>query len=305
MTRISDIALQQVLLQGFQRNQEASQQAQIQLASGDKFQTYGGYGADALRLLSSEGVVERAGAYTRASDIALSRFQIQENSLTTISDAVGGAQANFIQTLATGSAELLIPELETAAQRILTALNAQIGGVYVFGGDDGAQPAVNAASLADLGAAGSIDGLFQEGDALRLSVEEGVFISGGPLASEIATELLTELQDLANAETSLGPFSGNLTDAQRAYIIDKNARFVELGAQLNEALGLNGVLQTQAGDAALRNQRASDYAEIVAAEIEDVDIAEALSRLNQDRLAIEASGRALAQASELSLLNFI
>jgi len=305
MTRISEIALQQILLGGFQRAQATAENTQIQLASGDKFQTYGGYGADALRLVSAEGIVERAGAYNTASNVAQSRLQTQEQGLTTIANSVAGIQADFVEVLATGTPELLVPQLEVAAQQILTALNTQLGGVYLFGGTDGTQPAVAASSLADLGAATSIDTLFQEGARTTIAVEEGVSISGGPVASEIATELLTELRDLANAEATLGSFSGNLTDAQRDFLIEKNARLTEINASLNEALGLNGVAQAQANDAVERNTAQRDFAEIVAADIENVDIAEALTRLNQDQLAIQASAQALAQASQLSLLDFL
>ena len=40
-------------------------------------------------------------------------------------------------------------------------------------------------------------------------------------------------------------------------------------------------------------------------EIEDVDIAEAITRLNQDQLALESSMGVMAQISRLSLLDFL
>ena len=303
--RVSDLGLQQLLLQGFQRAQDAAQAHQVQLSTGKKSQTYGGYGADALRLVSAEGVVTRASAFENASQIALTRLELQEASVTTISEAVGDSRAGFIRTLATGASELLLPELEAAAQRILSALNVQAGGVYLFGGDDGTVPPVGAATLGDIGAAASIDALFTEGARVSLAVEEGVNIDGGPTASEIARDVLTELQELANAESTLGPFQGALTAAQRDFIVEKSERFAEIADDLNQALGLNAVAQGQAADAADRNRQRRDMAEIVAADIEDVDIAEALIRLNQDQLAIEAAARTLTQATQLSLLNFL
>ena len=305
MNRISDIGMQQMLLQGFQRAQGAAQTSQIQLSSGKEFQNYGGYGADALRLLSAEGVFNRATAYENAGQIGLTRLETQEASLTTIADGIAEARQSFVQTLATGNAELLLPGLEATAQRILSALNVRLGDVYVFGGDNGTVPPVAAQTLGDLAAAPSINGLFTDGAHVTLAVEEGVNIDGGPVASEVAQDLLIELQDLANAPGALGPFQGNLTAAQRNYLVGKVAIFDQLAADLNQDLGLNGVGQKQADDAVQRNQQRRDLAEIVAAEIEDIDIAEVLSRLSQDQIAIEASGRALAQASQLSLLNFI
>ncbi len=303
--RVSELGMQQLLLQSFQRAQEASQQHQLQLASGKKHQTYGGYGADAIRLVSAEGVYARATAYENASQIALARLELQGASLETITEAVDGARAGFTRTLATGASELLLPELEVAAQQILTALNADIGGVYLFGGSDGSVPPVGAKSLSDLGATASVNDLFTEGGPVRLAVEEGVTVDGGPLASDIARDLLIELQELANAEAAYGAFVGELTDAQRAFIVEKSAQFAEIMADLNQLQGLNASAQGQASDAAERNRQRRDMAEIVAAEIEEVDIAEVITRLNQDQLAIQASAQALAQASELSLLNYI
>jgi len=303
--RVSDLGLQQILLQSFQQAQDAANARQIALSSGKKFQTYGGYGADALRLVSAEGVVARATSFERASDIALTRLQLQEANISIINDAVASLRDGFRRTLASGASERLPPEVAAEAQGILSALNAQFGGVYLFGGDDGTVPPIDARSLGDIGDVGAIDDLFTEGARVRLAVEEGVLIDGGPLASEIARDLLGQLQELANAPTTFGPFQGELTDAQRAFIVEKAERFVAIGDDLIETLGVNGVAQGQAADAVERNRQRRDLAEIVAAEIEDVDIAEAMARLNQDQLALEASARALAEASRLSLLNFI
>lgn len=303
--RISELGMQQILLSGFQNAQGSAQIHQVQLSSGDRFQTYGGYGADTLRLISSEGVVSRASAFENAAGIALSRLEMQGASLETVAGAVEETRAAFTRTLATGNAELLLPELENAAQRVIAALNVDFGGTYIFGGAEGSAPPVLAASLGDIASAGSIDDLFRDGDRISLTVEAGVSVDGGARASEIARDLFAELQELANTPASLGAFSGNLTAAQRDLLIEKSARFAELADDLYREQGLSAVAQGQAGDAIDRNVRTRDLAEIVAAEIEDVDIAEALSRLNQDQLAIQASAQALAQASQLSLLNFI
>jgi len=78
-----------------------------------------------------------------------------------------------------------------------------------------------------------------------------------------------------------------------------------IAAALNRELGLNGISQSRADEAVLRSVAQRDLAQLVVSDIEDVDLAEVISGLNQDQVAIEAAGRALAQASQLSLLNFI
>jgi flagellar hook-associated protein 3 FlgL len=305
MTRISDLGLQQILLNGFQRAAGAAQERQIQLATGKVSHLHSGIGPRLAELLSAEGVMARASAWDGAANSALARLQMQEAGLTTVADSVQLIRGRMTTMLATGGAELLMPEVETAAQNVIAGLNSRIGGVYVFGGTDGAAPPLAAASLADFGAAANTDDLFGVAERARLPVAEGVLVDGGALAIEAGGALARELKALANAESALGPFSGELTAAQRDFLIDSIARLDAIAADLYTELGLNGVAQKQAADAQLRNSLQKDLAEIVASEIEDADIAEVVARLEQDRLAVEAAARSLSQASELSLLNYI
>lgn len=305
MTRISDLGLQQLLLAGFQRAQASAEERQIQLSSGKVSQDYSGIGTDTPALLSSEAVMSRVDAFSNAADVALSRLQTREASLTSMADALALVRDRAVSTLATGAAELFIPEVENAAIRFAGALNAQSGGVYVFGGVNGDAPPLDAQTLDDFGAAASIASLFNTGARNTLPVDAGLAVDGGATALEIGADGAAILQSIANAEATLGVFSGQINDAQRAFLIDLVASLDDASAAINVELGLNGVAQSQAEDAKTRLGLQRDQAELAVSRIEDADLASVIARLNQDRLAIEASARALAQASELSLLNFI
>lgn len=305
MTRISDLGFQQILLSSFQRAQDAAETRQIQLASGKVSDRYSGVGVRTEQLLDSEGVFTRATAYETAANVAASRLQVQEAGLETIGDSLARLRSRFVTALATGSAELITTELATEAQRILSALNTETGGVYVFGGTDGAVPPVDARTIDDLVAAADVDDLFVTASRARLPVEEGTTVDGGATAQEIASDILASLKEIAEAPGTLGAFSGQLTSAQAAFIAGKVAEFDALSAAHVEHQGANGVAQRQADAAVDRNVQRRNLAEIVSSEIEDVDLAEVVARLNQDRLAIEAAAQALAQSRELSLLNFL
>ncbi len=305
MTRISDFGFQQILLSSFQHARAGAEARQIQLASGKVSDRYSGVGVATAQLLSAEGVIERTTAYDRSAAVTASRLETQEASLTTIADSVARLRERFVVALSTGGAELIAPEIAAEAQRIIAALNTETGGVYVFGGVDGSVPPVRAQSLSDIASASNTDSLFIDAARRQLAVEEGTTVDGGATAREIASGLFATLKDLANAPAALGAFSGQLTNAQSAYLSQKIAELDQLSAGLYSELGLNGLAQGQTEDARVRNGQRRDLAEIVASEVEDVDLAEVVSRLNQDRLAIEAAAQALAQASELSLLNFL
>lgn len=305
MTRISDLGFQQILLNSFQRAQAGAQERQIQLSTGKVSDRYSGVGVATGQLLSSEGVIERATAYEKAAAVAASRLQTQEAGLTAIAESVAALRQQFVVALASGGAEQLGPQIATEAQRIIGALNTQLGGVYVFGGVDGTVPPVTARSITDIGAAANTDSLFIDAARQQLSVEEGTAVDGGATALEIASDLFATLKELANAPATLGQFSGSLTPAQTTFISQKIAELDAISDGLYSELGLNAIAQGQTDDARIRNVQRRDLAEIVASELEDADLAEVVARLNQDRIAIEAAAQALSQASELSLLNFL
>lgn len=305
MTRISDLGFQQILLNSFQRAQAGAEQRQIQLSTGKISDRYSGIGVATGQLLSSESVINRATAYEKSAAIAASRLQTQEAAMTTITESVAALRQQFVVALASGGAEQLGPQIATQAQRIIGALNTEFGGVYVFGGVDGTVPPVTAQSISDIGAAGNTDALFVDAARQRLAVEEGTTVDGGATALEIGSDLFAVLKDLANAPAALGPFSGSLTQAQASFISGKIAELDAISDNLYNELGLNGIAQGQTEDARVRNVQRRDLAEIIASELEDADLAEVVARLNQDRIAIEAAGQALSQASKLSLLNFL
>lgn len=305
MTRISDLGFQQILLNSFQRAQGSAQARQIQLSTGKISDRYSGVGVATGQLLSAEGILERVNAYEKAASVAASRLEMQEAAMTTVADSVARLRERFVVALSTGSAELIAPELAAEAQRIIGALNAELGGVYVFGGVDGTVPPTTARSIADIAGASDMDALFVDAARQSLAVEEGTSVDGGATAREIASGLYATLKEIANAPQSLGAFSGQLTNAQAAFLTQKIADLDSVSTGLHRELGLNGLAQGQAEDARQRNVQRRDLAEIVAAEIENVDLAEVVARLNQDRIAIEAAAQALKQASDMSLLNFL
>ena len=305
MNSISDLGLQQILLNGFQRAQNGAETRQIQVSTGKVSDRYSGIGEATSRLLSAEGVVARAGAYEKAADAALSTLQIHEANLSVLEESVADLRDALVRSLATGASELLGPEISSIGNRVVAALNAQTGGVFVFGGVDGASPPVDVKSFADVVAVDDLGGLFQSAERARLVVEEGVTVDGGATAEQVGAGLLGALRALARAPAALGPFEGALTDRQRQFVVSSIEALDGVADTVVRELGVNGLSQGQASDAKNRSTAARDLAEVVAAEIEDVDLAEAISRLNQDQIAIEAAGRALAQASQLSLLNFI
>ncbi len=304
MTQISDLGLQQTLLNSFQAAQEGSQARQIQLATGERSQNFAGIGVDTPSLLSAESVFARATAFEGAATTAGTRLQLQETGLNELSSAVETLRADIVRALSTGAAELLPITFDSVADRIVSTLNIEFGGVFVFGGTDGAQPPA-AASSGEALATADLSTIFSPTERTRLTIEEGVTVDGGATAQELGAGILSTVQSLLNAEQAIGPLSGALDNDQQAFFRDVLIQLDGASETLTQELSVNGIAQGEVARAEERLVQRQNLAEIVAGEIEGVDIAEVITRLEQDRLAIEAAARALSTSSELSLLNFL
>jgi len=67
----------------------------------------------------------------------------------------------------------------------------------------------------------------------------------------------------------------------------------------------NGVNQMAIEDVQERHQQDINFMKVFITDIEEVDIGEAISKMQQDQVALEASYRVLSQVSRSTLLDFI
>lgn len=74
---------------------------------------------------------------------------------------------------------------------------------------------------------------------------------------------------------------------------------------LNLEAAKNGLKQNEVADALVRHEDSGVVLKTLISDIEDVDMAEAITRLNQEQLAQQASARVLAQLNTLTLLDFL
>lgn len=120
----------------------------LQLATGQKSQTYGGLGSDRGMALHLKGKLAALGTYASNIQQVSLRTDVMLASLTGLTDIASGTRAdlspnNYIlsgnQTIAQKSART---RLDTAVE----ALNANVAGVYLFGGREVSSPPVAPAS---------------------------------------------------------------------------------------------------------------------------------------------------------------
>mgnify|MGYP003349604731 FL=1 len=144
-------------------------------------------------------------------------------------------------------------------------------------------------------------------------IDDALTLTYGTVASDVGDELAEALRRIMrfddNSETfgfaTGGPFAQPMTDDQRNFLIGEIDRLNACIDDVDEAHSTNGVHQRTIEDAQVRLGDNVTFITTFIADIEDADMGVAVSRLQQDQLALDASFRMLGQLSRVTLLDFI
>jgi len=307
MTRIATLQMNQSALAQLMRAQQQSFEANQQVATGKKAQDLKGYGVDAPVILAARGLQARTESYLQNLDVLRGQAEAQNLALE---EAYGAAQSlrDVVgNVIAVDDGAILMNELERVLQSALSALNLEHGGQYLFGGVRADAEPVNIDSVAELVAAPTVDDIFDNADRARVArLDEGHVAETAPLASDAARELFASIKRIAEFDAGPnGPFGGDLTDAQRAFLTGELQNIDAAMDEVGRAVSRNGVFQNRLEETAGRLAAERDRLTGFVSRLEDVDMAEAVSRLQQSQLAVEASARAFATLSRTSLLDFL
>ena len=195
-------------------------------------------------------------------------------------------------------------------------LNTRENGRYIFSGTRTDTPAVNATTttaLAALGSGNHAQAFDNNTIQQRAKIDENQTLTYGVLADGAATELFESIQRLVLFDngtnnfgfTTSGPFANELTDDQRDFLIQELAQITQAVDETNIAVAENGVHMRSLEDAQQRHEADRIFIRVFIGDIQDVNAAEAISQLNLDQLALDASFRVYAQLTRLSLIDFI
>ena len=179
-------------------------------------------------------------------------------------------------------------------------------GRYLFaGGQVNTQP-VTATSISDLTAAAPST-YFQNDDFIATNqIDETSSIQGGMLADDLGLDLFDSFRQIqAFHEGGSGPFQGAMTDAQRTFLEGMVAQFDDVHEQAINATARNGsVLKRLEGTAVDLGDRLESMENLIG-RITDVDMAEAVSRLQAAQISVQASAEVFNTLRNSSLLNFL
>ncbi len=292
--------------------------ATTQVSTGRIAESYAGLGTGAKVSLDLRPQVTHAAAWQANIDSATGRLEVAQSALSSISTIAASffAKAGALNGLNPSEAASIAASARVALTQVSQLLNSKNGDVYVFAGQDTANPPVPNTSASVVGAAvlasdtaaapfsaslGAAAPAIEVGEGQRVQV--GLLANRNTLTASAAPTTGSYMRDILRALATLTTATAG--PGLQAMALDTQARLgsavgaiaVESGA-LGDVQSSLAACRTQLGDTTIAlNAQVSGA--------ENVDLAATLTRVSLLQTRLQASYQLIAGMKNLSLSQYL
>ena len=274
----------------------------IQVSSGYQSQDYAGIAGEASRLVSMKADHARSEQYQTNNSSVAGQLTTMESSIAQVYDVVGQIKTLLVNALnnSTGADVNLSGQAQSMLDQVAALMNVTVDGRYLFSGSRTDTPPVDLSALPSSytvpTSAGDASAYYQ-GDTNELSVQasDSLSVTYGVTAGELGIEELIRGLDLARKSAP--------TD---------RATLQDALATINQAQQDIPAIRTEIGSAQSSLDRINKmhddfttYAEKSIGDIENVDVTQALTKIQNDSTGLQASYMTINTLSQLNLLNYL
>jgi len=281
--------------------------AQSQVATGKVADSLKGFNTHADTLTATRSLAARIDGYIDGAKTLSATLDVQDQALGQLADVTQQARAAVADALAAGSAEGLMSALGGYLGRTVDTLNTEYQGRRLFAGGKTDTAPLASLDMTALAAAPSVPALFANDQmAISRRLDDSLTLKTNFFADDLGAPTLQAMQAVAQLDAGpLGPLAGTLTQAQQTALQGILQQFDDAWGGLNEAVAENGGIQSRVASIqnSLDDRRAT--LEGVMGDITNVDMAEAISRLEMARTALDASAQVFGTLQASSLLNVL
>lgn len=307
MERVATMMQSQAMLSELTRSQRNLFDAQREVATGKRINEFSDAPSDLGALLAARAADSRAADFAAGAKSVRQRLDLQNTHMEELADVVGDLKQTVLDAIANNGGLALKSEMDGAVKRMVSILNTQVDGKYIYGGTRQDVPPVTVQSLTDLLALPATADAFQNNAvAQSAKIDNAQTIEFGQLASVLGQPLFDIIRQLGAFDAGVnGPIADKLTTVQSDFLTTMLPGLTQAYQDANEALARNGVAYRAADDAV--NQHADTRATLAGliSDIEDVDMAEAITKLNNAQTALQASAKTFATVQNLTLLDYL
>jgi len=308
--RVSTAAQTAFFLSQIQNAGNALDKVQEQIASGKNANTYAGFGDKTQVLTATLAANARNGAYTNATKFAVTQTDLQDTQLSSLSSLSASLKKAVSDAVANNDATTLMTQAKSIFDQANAILNFKdANGDYIYSGGKTDVAPVTVGSLAALQALPAVSGAFANGDLNKsVQVADGVTVSYGLTASDVATGLMQALKDIADFDAGgSGNFNAatSLTAAQSSFLTGAIAQTTTVNTDLNAATAANGYVSNRLTDAQTQQTSMNTLYKGFVSDIQDTDMAKAATQLSLNQTQLQAALQVTAGLHQLSLLNYL
>jgi flagellar hook-associated protein 3 FlgL len=265
-----------------------------------------GYAKNAEVLTGMRSAQAKIDGLLDQTKLTSNRLDMQDTGIGQLSDAAQSAREAIENALASDTAQTLMQQLQAAFGNAVQGLNTKSNGKYVFAGAQTDTPPTSARSMADLTAAAATSDLFHNDQYIQSNrIDEQTSVPTGVLADDLGTDVFEAFKQIQTYVDANGPFTGNLTEAQKTFLTGVKTAFADSRSATVIAQGQNGINQKRFESAQADLQEQADTLTGMVGGIVDVDMAEAVTRLQAAQLAVQASAQVFSTLQASSLLNVL
>src|SRR6266566_4125264 len=307
LDRIGSGANTQFMLAQIQKAEAALDASNRQVATGKLADTYSGYGDKTAVMEAARAAGAHAEAHVAAAQQASARLDLQDAQMSQLSTLMGQVRQTITKAAADQDATSLMTQMQGYFDQAVEILNSKDANGYIYAGDRNQTAPVTVADLTSLAALPSVAQAFANG-TVKNSVRVGdtQTVQVGLLASDLGTQIFSLFEQIAQFDAGpSGPFDAKTTAAQQSFLESTIPTAITVASGVDTIAAGNGIRYKMVQDTLDRLKATSTVYQGFVSNIEDVDITEALSKLNQNQVALQASFQVTSTLNKLSLLNFL
>ncbi len=316
-SRVSTAGQADVLLNALLQSQNSLAQAQAQVSTGDKSPTYEGLSPDVSTLSGAQSTASETQNYLNTNAAISNTLSAYDTALTGLSSIASSLKNAVTQALANNSGTGLITTVKGLLSQAVDLLNQQVNGNYIFGGTNTATAPVTVTTASGLIAAASPatpltapPGVFANNQLKpEAQVDSNLTIAYGQLASDVGGPLLAEMQSILKYDAGVtaggSSFGSTLTATQSSFLTGEVNNLAQVSQGVNQATASNGVTQQELSTLETTQNSRLTTANNFISDIANADVATAVTNVNQDQLALQASYNLIASMSKLTILNYL
>ena len=306
MTRVSTSGNFGVMTSNLMRAQVLQNIAGEQVSSQKNANDLKGYAKNAEVLTAMKSAQAKVAGFLDQTTLVSNRLDVQDIGIGQVADATQDARDAIANAIAAGSAETLMQQLNGAFGDVVQGLNSKFNGRYVFAGAKSDTQPTTATSMADLTAAASTAALFQNDQYVTTNrIDDTTTVDTGQLADKLGTGVYNAFKQVQAYVDANGPFTGKLTTAQSNFLGGLLPTSDSVKTGLTTAQAQNGLNQKRFETAQTELSDQADTLSTMVGGITDVDMAEAITRLESAKLAVQAAAQVFSSLQNSSLLNVL